>query len=79
MRQLLLVAAFCISLPCIAQKKQITLEDVWRKNTFRIKSVPGFNALSDGKRFTKIDIQQQRTADVVEDGKREYIQAIRAQ
>ena len=60
MRQLLLVAAFCISLPCIAQKKQITLEDVWRKNTFRIKSVPGFNALSDGKRFTKIDMEWDR-------------------
>ena len=60
MRQLLLVAAFCISLPCIAQKKQITLEDVWRKNTFRIKSVPGFNALSDGKRFTKIDMEGDR-------------------
>src|SRR5687768_16067738 len=38
-----------------AQKKQITLEDIWVKNTFRTKVVPGFNAMSDGKVYTQID------------------------
>ncbi len=37
------------------QKKEITLEDIWQKNTFRIKTVPGFNALKDGSRYTQID------------------------
>jgi dipeptidyl-peptidase-4 len=41
---------------CFAQvKKDITVEDVWENNTFRIKSVPGFNGMKDGKRYTQID------------------------
>jgi dipeptidyl-peptidase 4 len=36
-------------------KKQITLEDIWKKGTFRMKSVAGFNAMKDGKRYTQID------------------------
>jgi dipeptidyl-peptidase-4 len=41
---------------CFAQvKKDITVEDVWKHNTFRIKSVPGFNGMKDGKRYTQID------------------------
>ncbi len=43
-----------------AQEKQITVEDIWRKNTFRIKSVPGFNAMKDGKRYLRIDNQDGR-------------------
>ena len=41
---------------CFAQvKKDITVEDVWKNSTFRIKSVPGFNGMKDGKRYTQID------------------------
>src|SRR3954471_7175077 len=36
-------------------KKQITLDDIWTNNTFRIKSVPGFNAMKNGKTYTQID------------------------
>ena len=36
-------------------KKQITLEDVWKNNTFRVKSVPGFNAMKNGRLYTKTD------------------------
>lgn len=36
-------------------KKQINLEDIWLKGTFRIKSVLGFNAMNDGQHYTKID------------------------
>jgi len=39
------------------EKKQITLEDIWRDNTFRIKSVPGFNAMNDGKHYTQVDME----------------------
>lgn len=60
MRNLLLIATLCFAQVCIAQKKQITLEDVWRKNTFRIKNVPGFNAMKGGKRYTKIDKEGDR-------------------
>jgi dipeptidyl-peptidase-4 len=35
--------------------KQITLDDLWKNYTFRIKDVPGFNAMKDGKHYTQID------------------------
>jgi dipeptidyl-peptidase-4 len=43
-----------------AQKKQITLEDVWKNNTFRAKTVPGFNAMKDGKSYTQIDVDGEK-------------------
>ncbi len=43
--------------------KQITLEDIYKKGTFKIKGVPGFNAMKDGKFYTQID----------NDGKHQYI------
>lgn len=53
-----LLAALCILLPfsILAQtKKEITLEDIYKKSTFKGKSVPGFNAMKDGKRYTQLD------------------------
>jgi len=44
-------------------KKQISLEDIWQKGTFRVKNVPGFNAMKDGKHYTQLD----------QDGKHQYI------
>ena len=38
-------------------KKDITLEDIWKKGTFRMRSVPGFNAMKDGKRYSQIDVE----------------------
>ncbi len=35
--------------------KEITLEDLFSKGTFRVKGVPGFNAMKDGKVYTQID------------------------
>ncbi|XZF15335.1 S9 family peptidase [Chitinophagaceae bacterium MMS25-I14] len=57
MRYLMLLLAVALCGNVIAQngKKSITLEDIWKNNTFRIKSVPGFNAMNDGKRYTQID------------------------
>lgn len=40
-----------------AQKgdKQITLDDLWKNNTFKVKDVPGFNAMKDGRRYSQLD------------------------
>ncbi len=37
-----------------AQNKLITLDDIWRDGTFSAKSVPGFNGLPDGERYTEL-------------------------
>ena len=61
---LLLVAAFCLqSAYAQSGSKQITLEDLYKDYTFKVKDVPGFSAMKDGKHFTKLD----------EDGKRQYV------
>lgn len=41
-------------------KREITLEDIWRDGTFRVKDVPGFNAMKDGKHYTQIDREDKR-------------------
>lgn len=56
MHRLLLVAVLFLTHQAFAQNKPITLEDIWQKGTFRVKSVPGFNALKDGKRYAQIDM-----------------------
>ncbi len=43
--------------------KLITLEDIWKNGTFRMKGVAGFNAMKDGKVYTQID----------QDGQHQYI------
>lgn len=55
MRYLLLLGILFNACIVTAQNKQITLQDVWKDNTFKIKSVPGFNAMKDGKRYTQLD------------------------
>jgi dipeptidyl-peptidase-4 len=54
--------ALCASHFSFAQKgnKEITLEDIWKNSTFRMKSVPGFNAMKDGRRYTRIDNNDKR-------------------
>lgn len=55
-RTLLFVSLILSGITAGAQdKKQITLEDIWRDGTFRMKSVPGFNAMNDGKHYTQTD------------------------
>jgi len=41
-------------------KKQITLKDIWKNGTFRVKDVPGFNAIADGTHYTQIDRDSNR-------------------
>ncbi|RYD57910.1 MAG: S9 family peptidase [Sphingobacteriales bacterium] len=56
MRYIILALAIATSQFSFAQNgsKEITLEDIWKNSTFRMKSVPGFNAMKDGKRYTQI-------------------------
>lgn len=35
--------------------KQITLEDIWKNNTFKIKDVSGFRVMKDGIHYTQLD------------------------
>lgn len=53
---LLWLSCFIVPLGLSAQgRKQITPDDIWKKGTFTVKNVPGFNALQDGKRYTRLE------------------------
>src|SRR5690606_11526451 len=54
MRPLFSLLLLAITFSAAAQDKLITLEDLWRDGTFAVKSVPGFNALKDGERYTDV-------------------------
>lgn len=43
------------------EKKQITLDDLYKNNTFRIKDVPGFNAMKDGIHYSQKDNDKTNT------------------
>ena len=38
-----------------AQKKNVELEDVWKKGTFRQKYVYGIRSMNDGKHYTTLE------------------------
>ncbi|MBI3502971.1 MAG: S9 family peptidase [Bacteroidetes bacterium] len=38
-----------------AQKKQITLEDIFQKNTFAVKRIYGIRSMKDGEHYTTLD------------------------
>ena len=57
----LLIAIFSSQVLFAQGTKQITMDDLWKNNTFRIKDVPGFNAMKDGNRYTQIDHEGGRT------------------
>lgn len=60
MRYLFLIIAAITFLHSSAQEKLITLEDIWQKGTFRVKSVPGFNAMKNGLHFTQTDREKDK-------------------
>ena len=59
----LFIALFTIQVALAQGNKQITMDDLWKNNTFKVKDVPGFNAMKDGLHYTQID----------REGMREYI------
>jgi len=64
MRYRFIMLALLLPQLLIAQgKKQITLDDLYKSNSFAMKSVSGFNGMKDGQHYTKI----------VTSGKTQYI------
>lgn len=56
MRTTLLLLLLSISVGSLcSQSSTITLEDIWRNYTYAARSVPGFNFLSDGKHYTRLE------------------------
>lgn len=54
MKKLLIICLIVSTLPLLAQKKQITLEDIWQQNTFAAKSVQSVNWMKDGSFYTSL-------------------------
>ncbi|MFN4248624.1 MAG: S9 family peptidase [Flavipsychrobacter sp.] len=52
---LLIVSLLVAQLASAQAKKQITMDDLFKTNTFRMKSVPGFNGMKDGLHYTKTE------------------------
>lgn len=50
-----LVVAALSATTSFAQKKMISLDDLYKKPAFNIKGVPGFNAMHDGRHYTQLD------------------------
>ena len=49
----------------VAQKKSITVADIWQDNVFAGKSVPGFNFLKDGKHYARLEDNSIKQYDLV--------------
>jgi dipeptidyl-peptidase-4 len=49
-KNILLLSFLCLYV-FVAAQKQITIEDIWQKGTFRTRGVAGFNFLKDGKHY----------------------------
>jgi dipeptidyl-peptidase-4 len=47
--------------PAFAQKKDITLEDIWMKGTFRMSSVYGLNSMENGEHYTTLESDKNKT------------------
>ena len=45
-------------------QKDITLEDIWRDQTFAAQSVPGFRFMNNGKHFTRLEHSQINKYDI---------------
>ena len=52
----LLIALFSTQVLLAQGTKQITIDDLYKNNTFSVKSVPGFNAMKDGEHYTQLDM-----------------------
>lgn len=56
MKHFILYLLLCCSVSLLAQqKKSITLEDIWKNNTFKQEGVAGFRSMNDGKHYSEIN------------------------
>lgn len=58
MRKLLLLLAFVVVLHGFGQKKDITIEDIWTKNTFTAAGIDGLYSMKDGKYYTSLETDE---------------------
>ena len=61
MRKIYLIYLLTFPLALFAQKKKITLENIWKTYDFYPKSVSGFNSMQDGNFYSKIDEKEENT------------------
>src|ERR1022692_1578296 len=55
MRKIIFLLTLLSIFPCVfAQKKDITLEDIWTKNTFPVEHEYGLASMADGQHYTSI-------------------------
>ncbi len=52
MKKYSFILLFLISCTLSAQKKEITLEDIWQKNTFAVKRINGIRSMKNGEHYT---------------------------
>lgn len=55
MKYLVFLPVVFFSLFVNAQNKEVTLEDIWKKGTFRSDYVRGFHSMQDGEHYTEIE------------------------
>ena len=56
MKKLLtLLLSFLLITPIFAQKRDITLEDLWKNYSFYPKSYSGLNSMNDGEHYVKME------------------------
>ncbi|HKC66630.1 MAG TPA: DPP IV N-terminal domain-containing protein, partial [Bacteroidia bacterium] len=55
MKKIITFALTLCFIGTFAQKKQITLEDIWRDKVFRPAYFAGFNSMNDGLHYTQLD------------------------
>ena len=55
MRYLLVIILFSLNFTAFGQGKKVTLEDLWKKGTFRSDYVRGFSSMQDGEHYTEIE------------------------
>ena len=58
MRTILLALLVLLNIAYAQDKKVITLEDIFKKSTFRLKSVSDLRSLKDGKTYASIETDQ---------------------
>ena len=56
MKKLLtLLLCFLLITPSFAQKRDITLEDLWKNYTFYPSYIDGFNSMNDGEHYSTME------------------------
>jgi dipeptidyl-peptidase 4 len=72
MKQFITLLFTIIAISAFAQK-QITLEDIWSKGTFRAEAVAGFRSMNDGKHYSEINTDKKLVKIGFKDGKQKEI------